>query len=228
MDQRVKAWKKEIENEHDRMLKCKVYKAVEMNEGQHYYGSSIHAPVTNLATIHITQVLMLMAGWIGIVVDVKGAFLHVEFTDCEEIYMKVPKVFERHYKKGIVLRLLRCIYGLKQAAMALWRQLLKCMRYMKMERSTDDPCLYFKWDKQEKLVLMISWIDDNIIMVSQDVVKNTKQRLMQLFDCSDEGELKEFVGNQLTPTKNGGIKFTQPVLIQSLSDEFDLPTGKGM
>ena len=45
-------------------------------EGQHYNGSSIHAPVTNPAIIRIIVTLMLMAGMVSAVVDVKGAFLH--------------------------------------------------------------------------------------------------------------------------------------------------------
>lgn len=173
-------WREEIENEHNRMLKNKVFDVVERSElppgtkpidstwacklksngtrrgrlnargfkqieGQHFDGSSIHAPVTNAATIRIVLTLMLMAGWIGNVVDVKGAFLHGEFNEGEEIYMKVPQGWEHHYSSTKVLRLRRCLYGLRQAAMAFWKQLLQCMKSMKMKRSTADPCLYFKW-----------------------------------------------------------------------------------
>ena len=44
-------------------------------DGQHYDGSSIHAPVTNVATIRIMLTLMLMGDMTAEVVDVKGAFL---------------------------------------------------------------------------------------------------------------------------------------------------------
>ena len=40
-------------------------------EGQHYDGSSIHAPVTNPATIRIIMNLMLMDGMVSAVVDAK-------------------------------------------------------------------------------------------------------------------------------------------------------------
>lgn len=114
-------------------------------EGVHYDGSSIHAPVTNSATIRIVLVLMLMATWMGILLDVNGAFLHGEFTDGEKIYMKVPKGMEKHYPKDVVLLLRKCIYGLKQAAMAFWKRLLICMRSMGFEHSMSDPCLYYRW-----------------------------------------------------------------------------------
>ena len=87
-------------------------------EGQHYDGSSIHAPVTNTASIRIVMTLMLMAGWVAEVVDVKGAFLYGKIIDGEEIFVGVPKGFEKHYLDTAVLKLLKCIYGLKQAAMS--------------------------------------------------------------------------------------------------------------
>ena len=49
---------------------------------------------------------------------------------------------------------------------------------------------------------------------------------MDIFDCTAEGELVEFMGNLITRTEDGGLKFSQPVFIQSLDDEFDLPTAK--
>jgi hypothetical protein len=59
--------------------------------------------------------------------------------------MKVPHEFEKYYPDNVVLKLKKCIYRLKQAAMAFWRQLLLCMKSMEMVQSTADPCLYHKW-----------------------------------------------------------------------------------
>ena len=86
-------------------------------EGQHSDGSSIYAPVTNAASIHIVLTLMLIAGWVAEVVDVKEAFLHGKISDDEEIFMEVPKEFEKHYLDTAVLKWLKYIYRLKQAAM---------------------------------------------------------------------------------------------------------------
>jgi hypothetical protein len=63
-------------------------------------------------------------------VDIKGAFLHEEIEDSKVFYMKVPRGFERFYPDDVVLKLKKCIYGLKQAAMVFWRQLLLCMKSM--------------------------------------------------------------------------------------------------
>ena len=76
------------------------------------------------------------------------------------------------------------------------------------------------------LVLTVSWIDDNLIVGSTKATAMTKEKLMNNFECTDEGDLTEFVGSKIDRTEDGGLKFTQPVLIQSFQDEFDLPTQK--
>ena len=255
----AEGWRKEVDNEHERMVHHGVFEPVEKSEmppgattidsswvmkkksngtlrgrvtargfkqrvGEHYDPASISAPVTCPATIRIVLVIMLMAGWTANVVDVKGAFLHGRFTDGEEIFMKIPRGFEKHYSSTAVLKLMRCLYGLKQAAMAFWRQLLLCMKDMKFERSTADPCLYFQWG-EFGLVLIVSWIDDNLIVGSEKGVKATKEDLMGRFDCEDCGDMDEYVGCLITRIGNT-LKFTQPVLLQSLQDEFELPDAK--
>jgi hypothetical protein len=73
-----------------------------------------------------------MSDWHSHIVDVKSEFLHGEFKDGEVIYMKVPLRFEKFYSDDVVLKLEKCIYGLKQAAMAFWQQLF-CWKSLKLE-----------------------------------------------------------------------------------------------
>jgi hypothetical protein len=154
-------------------------------------------------------------------VDVKGAFLDGKFEDGSVIYMKVPRGFENFYPEDVVLKLKKCIYGLKQALMAFWQQLLLCTKSMKMVHSTADPCLYHQWD-EGGLVLIVSWIDDNLIIGSKKAVEKAKKELMERFDCKDCGDLEEYVGCKIEWTENS-LKFSQDVQIQSYSTKFELP-----
>jgi hypothetical protein len=138
----------------------------------HYDGTSTHAPVTNAGTIQIVLIPMIMVDWQGQIVDIKGAFLHGKFKDSKVIYMKVPRGFEKFYH--VVLKLKKCSYGLKQAAMAFWHQLLLCMKSMGMTRSTAVPCLYHKWG-EEGLVLIVSWIDNNLIIGCRKWLKKPRK-----------------------------------------------------
>jgi hypothetical protein len=48
----------------------------------------------NEAAILITFVLMLLAGWVGYIVDVNVAFLHGHFEEKHKMYLSIPKGFE--------------------------------------------------------------------------------------------------------------------------------------
>jgi hypothetical protein len=86
--------------------------------------SSISAPVMNGMTIKLVLMLMLASGGIAHVVNVKGALLHGKFDTGEKIYIKIPLGFEEFYDNDTVLLLKKCLYGLKQVAMAFYRKLL--------------------------------------------------------------------------------------------------------
>jgi hypothetical protein len=60
--------------------------------------------------------------------------------------MEIPEGFEQYYHPaGFIWLLLRTIYGLKQAAVAFWKQLILAFASMNYRRSKADPCLYFDW-----------------------------------------------------------------------------------
>ena len=59
-------------------------------------------------------------------VDVKTAFLYEKFD--EELYMLQPQGFLEKGKEKLVWRLNRAIYGLKQAALAWWKELEASMK----------------------------------------------------------------------------------------------------
>ena len=146
-------------------------------DDQHFDGSSIHDPVTNVVTIKILLVSMCISGGEASVVNVKRAFLHGKFQGGEEIYMEIPEGWRDHYPKNAVLRLKKTLYGLNQAAMAFWRELLRCMKSMDMKRSLADPCLYYQWNPLG-LVIIVSWIVNNLIIGSAINVKIIKKAMM--------------------------------------------------
>ena len=215
------AMKKKANGKHRARLNARGFQQV---PGRHYDAKSISSPVTNDVTIRIVLTLLLMAGWHAEIVDVKGAFLHGVFGDGEVMHMEVPEGFEKYYQAGVVLRLLKTLYGLKQAALAFWRELLTAMLSMGFSRSKADPCLYFQWTASG-LVIWLSWIDDCLCVGQKAAVMKAKTEMMKRFDCDDVGELKEYVGCKIDRFDMEGkptIKITQPVLIQSFADEFGL------
>jgi hypothetical protein len=56
--------------------------------------------------------------------------------------MEVPEGFQEFYEKYVLLLLLQTIYGLKQVALAFWRELVKALTDTNFKRSAADPCLF--------------------------------------------------------------------------------------
>jgi hypothetical protein len=105
--------------------------------------------------------------------------------------------------------------------MAFYRKLLVAMQNIGLKRSTADPCLSYKWEKRS-LVIMISWIDNNMILGPEDLVMQVKANLMNQFECNDCGHLKEYVGSKIKYVGDDAIQFVQTVLLQSYSNMFKL------
>ena len=58
-------------------------------------------------------------------------------------------------------------------------------------------------------------------------MKKEKEKMKQLFDCDDIGELQEYVGCKIVHDRaERSVKITQPVLLQSFTDEFVLGSTK--
>jgi hypothetical protein len=174
-------------------------------------------------------VLMLLAGWSASIVDVNGAFLNGHFEDRHKMYVDVAQGFEKHYDKGIVLLLLRTLYGTKQAALQFWRALIAAMKRMNFVRSQADPCLFYKRDKNKDLSIWISWVDDLLNVGKPHVIAKAKEQMKKEFDCDDVGEMTEFIGCKIDIDRSAKtMRLTQPVLLQSFRDEFDMGSRRRM
>jgi Reverse transcriptase (RNA-dependent DNA polymerase) len=77
--------------------------------------------------------------------------------------MRVPEGFEDKYENDVVLHLQRTISGLKQAAIAFWKELLTAFCAIGFKRSNSDSCLNFKVT-DKGLVIWILWVDDCLLV----------------------------------------------------------------
>ena len=67
---------------------------------------------------------------------------------------------------------------------------------------------------------MDTWIDDNKFVGANEQVEKMKSEWGSIFDCDDEGPMVEYIGCKMDIDKEAGtLHMTQPVIIQSFSDE---------
>ena len=98
--------------------------------------------------------------------------------------------------------------------------MVKAFRDMKYEQCKAEACLYYAWTVFG-LILWVTWVNDCLVVGNPEGVKVTKERLMARFDCDEVGSMDEYVGCKLERNfEDRWIKITQPVLLQSFSDEF--------
>jgi hypothetical protein len=170
--------------------------------------------------------LLLLAKWYTeLLIDVKGALLQGEFEEGEILYMEIPEGFEQYYPAHYIWMLLRTIYGLKQAAVAFWKQLILAFASMNYHRSKADPCMYFDWTI-DRLLVWISWVDNCLVAGRKPGVLIAKGQMTARLDCEEIGEVDAYVGCKVERNyEENSIKLTQPVMLQSFIDEFNLPNG---
>jgi hypothetical protein len=78
-------------------------------------------------------------------------------------------------------------------------------------------------DKRRLKTLWLTWIDDCLVVGNKKCIKKAKQQLIDRFDCDVIGSMDKYVGCKLERNHDEHwIWFTQPVLLQSYSEEFDL------
>ena len=138
--------------------------------------------------------------------------------------MYVPKGFEKFYPMDVVLLLLKTLHGLKQAAFEYWRALLQAIKAIGMTQNKADPCVYFKWT-DNGLMIWSSWVNDLLSCGNKQDVVSGKETLKQCSDLGKVGQSNKCIGCKIEYNKEEGwMKLTQPVLLQSFEDEFELPS----
>jgi hypothetical protein len=198
-------------------LNCRGFEQV---PGILYDPKSIAAPVVTLMTIRIVFVIMIMAGWTGHVLDVRGAFLKGDFADGENLYLNVPQGMEQHYSNNVYLHLCKTLYGMKQSAFRFWMFLLEIVKRLGCKIKGWSVSLLpmdgFRGPASVVFVggwLLYYWADRVTFCIEENILKEV--------DCDDSGEIKEFVGCKIAYN----AEMRTLVLMQSYEDEFNIATG---
>ena len=154
--------------------------------------------------------------------DVKTAFLNAPI-DCE-IYVQQPKGYEK--PGGLVCRLKKSLYGLKQSG-RLWNHTLhEFFNSNELTQSRVDPCVYFRKSDDSFLIIVVVWVDDLIIGARNvQLLNEIKELLKNRFKMKDLGPLKYFLGIEFTQVK-GSIKLAQSHYTKKLLTKFGMIDAK--
>ena len=186
----------------------------------------VFAPVVRQTTFRI---LLTLAGQRDMVVkhfDAKTAFLNRKLK--ERIYMSQPEGYIEKNKEEIRRRsrLIKGIYGLKQAAKVWHDQLSNYLKEYGFVQSIADPCLYIKVD-DTNIVYLIIYVDDFLIAAKDiKLIDQVADFLRQKFQLKDLGILSYYLGMEIRRNADGIFCIKQSTYIQSILNRFGVQDAK--
>jgi hypothetical protein len=142
--------------------------------------------VARLTTICVLLSLAASHGLLVYQMDVKTTFLNGELD--EEIYMEQPSRFVANGQEGMVCKLLKSLYCLKQAPKQWHEKFDRTLTSVGFVVNKADKCVYYRYGGGEGVILCL-YVDDILILgTSLDVIKETKDFMSNNFEMKDLGK----------------------------------------
>lgn len=156
-------------------------------------------------------------------IDAKTAFLNGELK--EVIYMKQPPGFEES-NTNLVCRLKKSLYGLKQSA-KIWNESLSSVLVKGgFIQCQADVCLY-KLKFKDSWAFLLIFVDDIILAAKSSVeIETIKDLIGSKFEIQDLGEVKQYLGIEVTKSTDGHYAICQSKYIRSIITDFSLGSAK--
>ncbi|CAM8953513.1 unnamed protein product [Rhodiola kirilowii] len=169
-------------------------------EGLDYHDT--FAPVAKMTTVRCLLALAVARQWPLHQLDVDNAFLHGTLD--EEVYMKLPPGFYRKEKAaGKVCKLIKSLYGLKQASRQWFAKFSNSLVEFGFKPSLNDYSLFTLTKGSDFLILLV-YVDDVIITGTSDtLIAAFKQYIHDQFRIKDLGHLKYFLGLEVARSTDG-------------------------
>jgi hypothetical protein len=150
-----------------------------------------YSPVDKLTIVRTVIALASINYWHIHQLDVNNAFLHGNSQ--EDVYMFVPQGMTPS-KQNQVCKLVRSLYGLKQASRKWNENLTSLLLNHNYTQSTSDHSLFMKKTATSFTVLVV--YVDGVIIVGDSLseFQSIKAILHSYFKIKDLGQLKYFLG----------------------------------
>ena len=180
---------------------------------------STYSPVISWSTVRLIIVFALINNWYMESIDFVLAFPQAPIKT--DIYMKPPKVppdfripdlpnFVDRFLN--VYKLLKNLYGLKDAGKTWFEYLSNGLQKRGWVQSQIDSCLFTK----DGLILVV-YVDDAIIIsADKEKINSEIKSLQQDYVLTDDGELKDYLGTRFTRHPDGSIELSQPHMVNRI------------
>ena len=179
------------------------------------------APTAKLSSIRLLLALATHFHCEVFQFDVSSAYRNADLE--EDVYVEQPPGFEIPGKGSkLVCKLLKGLYGLKQAGRCWNRTLDKFLTEFGLTRSMIDSCCYSNSDLGDNRFIICVWVDDIIYFsTSSDSAESFKKCFSEKFKIGDKLSMKWFLGVSVNQSP-GKITFSQKSYILDLLSCFGM------
>ncbi|RVW32132.1 Retrovirus-related Pol polyprotein from transposon TNT 1-94 [Vitis vinifera] len=180
------------------------------------YGDTF-SPVAKIAYVRMLLSMAAMCSWPLYQLDIKNVFLHGDLV--EEVYMEQPPGFIAQGESGLVCKLRRSLYGLKQSPRAWFGRFSSVVQEFGMLHSTADHSVFYHHNPWGSVfILLFMWTTSSLQLNPVPVWSFPKGRER----LGDPGRYRRLVGklNYLTITCPD-ISFPVSVVSQFLQSPCD-------
>ena len=202
------------------------YKARLVAKGfEQRYGWDYHHCFSPVVRMDSVRLLLSIAAQLKLLLfqfDFKTAFLNGTLGDVD-IFMQQPEGFK--VGSGVCCKLLKTLYGLKQA----WREWNNCLNdslsAFGFFRCESDRCIYVM-QKDDTFALLAIWVDDVLLACTHpDFKSSLLVHLRKDFEVSDLGTPEWFLGCRID-YECGMITMSQALYIEKVLQRFNMSTCK--
>ncbi|CAM8991569.1 unnamed protein product [Rhodiola kirilowii] len=188
--------------------------------------NEVFAPVARWDTIRMLLALAAQNGWVLYQLDVKSAFLHGELS--EDVYVEQPQGFVQAGKEDKVYKLSKALYGLKQAPRAWYNKIESHFLKEGFIRCEYEHTLFIKAEEGTKILIVSLYVDDLIFTGNDEqMFSKFKQSMKGEFDMTDLGQMKYFLGVEVSQ-RSDGIFISQRKYACDLLERFNLHNGNAV
>lgn len=153
-----------------------------------------------METVRLLLALATKNSWEVHHLDVKSAFLNGEIQ--EEVYVTQPEGFEKKGRELLVYRLIKALYGLRQAPRAWYSKLSKCLKDIGFVRCPYEHAIYTKEIGEDRLIIGV-YVDDLLVTGTKvSIIEEFKDQMSNRFEMSNLGKLSYYLGIEVEQEKN--------------------------
>ncbi|KAI7933088.1 hypothetical protein MJO29_017035 [Puccinia striiformis f. sp. tritici] len=175
------------------------------------------APTATFVSLRLLLTVAAKCNWPVYSFDFVAAYLHSPID--EEIWVRPPEGLD--VPKGHACKLMKALYGTKQAARCWWKHLQGKLGELGYKPSQYDNSLYILQHPDQKGAIWIH-VDDGVVSGSNDaILRKLESELKDCLEIKWTQGVETIVGVEVTRTTNGFLLRQKKLVDKILQDHWD-------